>query len=488
MMSFPPSSLLVMVPTYNEAENVNPLYTQIRRQLPDVDLLFVDDNSPDGTGSIIDALAQADKHVRVLHRPGKQGIGSAHLAGIDWAYENGYSCLVTMDADGTHLASDISRFIALAEHADIVVGSRFKGSDRLPGWKISRLIMTHLGHLLTRLLLRLPYDATGAFRLYRLDKIPRGLIAMTQSRGYAFFFESLHRLYCNRMAIQEVPISLPSRTYGHSKMRIKDIVQSVSILCKLGWITWTAGSKIVFVPPSLLMNDYVEGQSKTRQEWNAYWSGVGHPGKALYDLIAIIYRRLIIRPSLNSALTKWLPKGGRIMHAGCGSGMVDVDMCRAMNITALDISPAALIEYARYHPRHEHYLLGSIFAIPAEAGSFDGVFNLGVMEHFSEDEIVQILREFHRILKPGGRIVFFWPPTYGLATNALRFFHVVLGLLPIKKFALHPPEITHIRSKAETKAWLEVAGFRLDEFSFGPRDLFTYQVVVAERLPGTSSA
>lgn len=225
--------ILIFIPTYNEAENVQVIYGQIKALNLDADLLFCDDNSPDGTGKIIDEICVTDKRVFVIHRNGKLGIGTAHLCGIDWAYAHGYQQLLTMDCDFSHSPSYIPQFMQHGAEADVVVGSRYMEEGSLKEWNIYRKILTHLGHLLTDTLLKMPYDATGAFRLYHLNKIPQGVFHLVKSGGYSFFFESLYILMLNGMVIKEFPIALPARTYGHSKMDLRSVFKSFSYLITL---------------------------------------------------------------------------------------------------------------------------------------------------------------------------------------------------------------------------------------------------------------
>jgi dolichol-phosphate mannosyltransferase len=222
---------LVFVPTYNERENAENLCGQILGLGLDLDLLFIDDNSSDGTGEILDRLARAHPNVKVVHRPGKLGIGSAHQAGIAWAYDHGYAQLITMDCDFTHSPHHIPEFLATsAQGFDVVVGSRYMQKDSLPDWNLYRKTLTLTGHVLTKKLLRLPYDATGAYRCYRLTSIPRAAFDLVTSHGYSFFFESLYVLHRNDARIAEIPIVLPNRMYGHSKMTLAEIKRSVQLL------------------------------------------------------------------------------------------------------------------------------------------------------------------------------------------------------------------------------------------------------------------
>ena len=196
----------------------------------DADGLFIDDNSPDGTGEVLDALAAQNPRLKILHRPGKLGIGTAHQAGIAYAYDHDYDLLITLDADFTHSPNNIPSLIRHLGNSDVAVGSRYMQKHSLAGWNLMRKFLTWLAHVLTRLLLDMKYDSTGAFRVYRLDRIPRELFSLVESRGYSFFFESLHLLNFNKFKIEEMPIDLPPRTYGTSKMSYKDALKSLEIL------------------------------------------------------------------------------------------------------------------------------------------------------------------------------------------------------------------------------------------------------------------
>lgn len=228
-----PNKTLIFIPTYNESENVERIYREIKSLNLGTDILFLDDNSPDGTGKLIDALVEKSPDTFVIHRTGKLGIGSAHQAGIKWAYDKEYEMLVTMDCDFTHSPSYIINFIRHSDRADIVIGSRYMKKHSLATWNIFRKFLTKLGHFMTVTLLNMPYDASGAFRLYCLKKIDKNIFSLIQSNGYSFFFESLFILHFNRKEIFEIPIELPSRTYGTSKMTWKDAWKSLQFLLNL---------------------------------------------------------------------------------------------------------------------------------------------------------------------------------------------------------------------------------------------------------------
>lgn len=226
---------LIVIPTYNEIENIDLISRCVLDVVPNFRLLFIDDNSPDGTGERLDQLSKLDKRISVIHRSGKLGIGSAHQAAIAYAYQNSIEVLITMDADLTHSPEHIPTLLNLLDSADVVIASRFVGSGGLSDWNLGRKAMTILGHLLTRKLLRLPYDASGAFRIYNLSNISSKCFDIVRSDGYSFFFESLKILDLNQIRIIEHPVVLPSRTYGSSKMKIRDIAKSITIMVALSF-------------------------------------------------------------------------------------------------------------------------------------------------------------------------------------------------------------------------------------------------------------
>jgi dolichol-phosphate mannosyltransferase len=189
----------------------------------ETDLLFVDDASPDGTGEVLESMKERFPRLIVHHRAGKLGIGSAHIEMILWAYDQGYETLVTLDCDFTHSPQDIPKMMEAVKGYEVSVGTRFVREDSLPGWTAARKALTRGGHFLTSKFLGMPFDTSGAFRVYDLTRIPRGLFNLIRATGYAFFFESLFILVRNGMRINEIPIVLPSRESGSSKMSMVEI-------------------------------------------------------------------------------------------------------------------------------------------------------------------------------------------------------------------------------------------------------------------------
>lgn len=232
-----PINTLVLIPTFNERENVQIIVNRIKGTLPNAHLLFIDDASPDGTGKVLDQMSSLDSTIHVEHRARKLGVGSAHLHGIQWAFDRKFGVLITLDADLSHSPEDAIPMMSELDHADVIVGSRFIGHGGLQDWSLSRKFMTHLGHLLTLSLLRIPYDASGGFRVYKISNLNEKVFELVKSSNYAFFFESLKILHMNHISIKQVPIVLPARTYGHSKMRLHDVFQSFGFLLRLSILT-----------------------------------------------------------------------------------------------------------------------------------------------------------------------------------------------------------------------------------------------------------
>jgi len=234
--------LLIFIPTYNEKDNVRLIIEGLRFNLPGVPILFCDDNSPDGTSALLRELAKEFGAIEVVTREGKLGIGSAHKFGIRRAVEAGYKKLLTLDCDLTHQPSDAAKF-AHHEAGGVVIGTRFKDKAALADWNMYRKMITHAGYLATQFFLGLPYDATGALRRYRLDRIGSEWLKDVESDGYAFFFESLMVLNKRGSSIVELPIHLPKRTYGSSKMSIMEVAMSVRMMLGLFLKRFALGNK-----------------------------------------------------------------------------------------------------------------------------------------------------------------------------------------------------------------------------------------------------
>jgi dolichol-phosphate mannosyltransferase len=211
--------VLVIIPTYNEVENVRLITERVRRAVPSVDVLIADDNSPDGTGQVADELAAGDERVHVLHRPGKQGLGAAYVAGFGLARERGYDAVVEMDADGSHAPEELPRLLDALREADAVIGSRWVRGGKVVNWPVHRLLLSRGGNLYTRLALGIPYrDATGGYRAYRMPLLEKIDIGSVLSQGYCFQVDLTRRAHGEGFRVVEVPITFAERERGASKM------------------------------------------------------------------------------------------------------------------------------------------------------------------------------------------------------------------------------------------------------------------------------
>lgn len=210
---------LVIIPTYDEKDNVGPIADAVLENLENGEVLFVDDNSPDGTGRIADEMAAANPRIHVLHRPGKQGLGRAYIAGFKWALEKGYDRIFEMDADFSHDPRELPNFIKAAENADIVLGSRYIGGIRVMNWPLGRLLISTFAGVFVRAVTGMPVlDPTGGFKCFRREVLESINLDKVTSNGYSFQIEMSHRAWMKRFRIVEIPITFEDRRAGYSKM------------------------------------------------------------------------------------------------------------------------------------------------------------------------------------------------------------------------------------------------------------------------------
>jgi dolichol-phosphate mannosyltransferase len=223
---------LVIIPTYNEAENISAIVPRILAQDASLEVLVVDDNSPDGTGRVVGEMSTADSRVHVLHRARKMGLGSAYIAGFRWAIEQGYDYVFEMDADFSHDPEALPEFLREVRDHDVVLGSRYLNGVTVVNWPLSRLILSLGANIYTRIVTGLPIkDSTGGFKCFRrsvLEALPLHLI---QSDGYAFQIEVNFHCWKRRFRIKEIPILFVDRRVGTSKM-------SRHIIWEAVWMVW----------------------------------------------------------------------------------------------------------------------------------------------------------------------------------------------------------------------------------------------------------
>ena len=224
---------IVVIPTYDEKDNVGPMAAAVLKN--DVDILFVDDNSPDGTGAAIDALAAADARIHVLHRERKEGLGRAYVAGFARALELGAELVVQMDCDFSHDPKDVARLVAAAEEgADLVIGSRYVRGGSTPGWPFKRRLISRAGGIFIRTVTGMPLrDPTGGFKCWRRTTLEKIDFASVASAGYSFQLEMNHRAWKAGLVIREIPIAFTDRVAGYSKITAGIARESLRIAWRL---------------------------------------------------------------------------------------------------------------------------------------------------------------------------------------------------------------------------------------------------------------
>lgn len=224
--------ILVIIPTYNEAGNLPQIAPAILSQDPRLELLVVDDSSPDGTGDIADTMAQADPRVHVLHRPSKEGLGRAYLAGFRWGLARGYEAMFEMDADFSHDPTFIPRFLKAIEETDLVLGSRYATGVNVINWPISRLLLSLGANLYARIITGLPLtDLTGGFKCFRREVLEAIDLDQVSSNGYAFQIEMSFRAWKKGFRLREIPIIFHDRVEGQSKMSKRIVREAI-------WMVW----------------------------------------------------------------------------------------------------------------------------------------------------------------------------------------------------------------------------------------------------------
>ena len=224
------NDIVIIVLILNEKDNIEILFNKLNATNIEFDLLFIDDNSSDGSQEIIKNILKKNKNINCIFRPKKIGIGSAHKDGLIWSYRKNYKIIITMDADGTHDPKYLKTLINELKNFDIVVTSRFLEKDSLKNWPLFRIFLTTLRHLTISLLLSMPYDSSGAYRCINCRRVSLSDIILAKNNSYAYFWESIFILHKKKYRIAQIPVQLPYRKIGSSKMNIKDIFFSIFYL------------------------------------------------------------------------------------------------------------------------------------------------------------------------------------------------------------------------------------------------------------------
>lgn len=225
----------MIIPTYNERDNIELIVSRVRNSTPAAHILIVDDNSPDGTGEIADKIAADDQSVHVMHRQGKAGLGVAYIAGFRWALEQGYGVLVEMDADGSHDPADLPAMLAALTSADLVIGSRYVPGGTVVNWPKSREALSRGANLYVKLMLGIGVrDATGGYRAYRADVLRAMNLDEVDSQGYCFQIDLTLRTVEQGLRVAEVPITFTERARGASKMSRAIVVEALLSVTRWG--------------------------------------------------------------------------------------------------------------------------------------------------------------------------------------------------------------------------------------------------------------
>ena len=231
----PIERVAVLIPTYNERDNLPGVVERVRASVPDADVIVLDDNSPDGTGEVADAMAAEDDHVKVLHRKGKEGLGAAYLAGFAWALEHGYDAMVEMDADGSHRPEHLPRMLEAAAEADLVIGSRYVSGGRVVNWPANRKAISMVGNVYIKVILGMPVnDATAGYRVYRAETLRTIGLENVQSAGYVFQTDLTVRTVRAGLRDLEVRITFIEREIGDSKMDGDVLRESMTRITRWG--------------------------------------------------------------------------------------------------------------------------------------------------------------------------------------------------------------------------------------------------------------
>lgn len=228
------SRALVVIPTYNEAENVRNLIPEVLTVNPDLEILVVDDSSPDGTGEVVKRMMASEPRIHLLQRGDKMGLGTAYVAGFRYAIEHCFDFIFEMDADFSHDARELPNFLAKMKDHDLVIGSRYRNGVRVVNWPVRRLLLSYFANVYTRVITGLPVkDATGGFKCYRREVLESIDLDSIKSNGYAFQIEMTYKAWKKGFRIHEIPIVFVDRRVGTSKMSKRIVYEAVFMVWKL---------------------------------------------------------------------------------------------------------------------------------------------------------------------------------------------------------------------------------------------------------------
>jgi len=463
--------ITVVIAAYNEPENIGLLTARLIAVLDDVyhsqwELIYVIDGT-DGTLAAAQSFAARRPEIRILHNPYPRGLGSAFRKGFE-AIAADTTIVVTMDADLNHQPEEIPKLVRalFGRGADIVVGSRKVSGSVTEGAPFWKRALSDMVNRLMRRMMRMPVsDQTSGYRAYRYEALRRIPFYNT---GFAFLPEILMRAHSVGLRIVEEPIQFVFRTVGESKMKL--------LPTALSYFSLLASSLSWRSPPN--------GSPQTfgGREWDRHWLSLGNGrSRSLFGLGSSAVRRFIFQPAVRFFLDKYFSAEGIFFEMGCGTGESSAAVPRrSRHFVGLDFSAVALAQ-SRIAGPFDSRVCADICRLPLQPASIDGIWNLGVMEHFSTPELMQALREFRGVLKPGGIVVLFWPAEANASRWVLAPVEWLRSAIAGKQFRFFPDEISRLKSRGEGADILKSAGFDPLEVDFSIRTFFIHMVVIGRK-------
>lgn len=460
--------ITVVIAAYNESENIGLLTARLIAVLDGVypsqwELIYVIDGT-DGTLAAAQSFAARRPEIRIFYQAGPRGLGSAFWKGFD-AVAADTAVVVTMDADLNHQPEEIPKLVrALFERdADIVVGSRKVSGSVTEGAPFWKRALSDLVNRLMRRMMRMPVsDQTSGYRAYRYAALRK--ISFRNS-GFSFLPEILMRAHALGLRIVEEPIQFVFRTAGESKMKLFP----------------TARSYIALLASSFSRHSAANGSPRTSggREWDRHWLSLGGASsRSFFGMGSSAVRRFIFQPAVRFFLDKYFPAEGIFFEMGCGTGESSAAVPRrSRRFAGLDFSAVALAQSRTAGP-FDSRVCADIRLLPLQSASIDGIWNLGVMEHFPSSELLQALREFRRVLKPGGIVVLFWPAEANASRWVLAPVEWLRSAIAGKRFRFFPDEVSRLKSRKEGADILKSAGFEPLEVDFSIRTFFIHMVVI----------
>lgn len=387
-----------VIPTYNEKENIKELIPQIfsvlKKENTEGMVIVVDDNSPDNTARAVKELSKK-YNIELIRRPGKLGLGSAYKDGFDAALRAKADVIFQIDADLSHNPKDIPKFLRAIKNYDVVIGSRKIPGGENPKMSLLRKTVSAAGNLLARNFLGLnPKDCTSGFRAIRTEALQKTSYRAMSAKGYVFLVELIYNLIKNGATVTEIPIRFDERLLGRSKLRADDIKEFALTIFKLKFLSDDENWK--------------KFKYNEKEKWDKYWVDEKRNLSTKKRFIKW-FRLTFFAPEVAKHVNEFFPSEGLFLEAGSGSSDTSRKIKKLKRtFISLDFSYHALV-HAGTVDNVDYLLQGNVLSIPIKSGTIDGIWNVGVMEHFRRSDVEKIVKEFSRVLRRNGKILIFWP-------------------------------------------------------------------------------